>query len=166
MKRLFPIAIVVLLLVGCSRRTHDAPSSSMEPTIPAGSKVTIDYAAYNAATPERFDIVAFRPPSDPNAVFTFRAIGLPGEQLSLTETSVLIDGKEVSPPDAIRYFPVTSGINHANLSSTQFFLLGDNTAKAKDSRYLGPIDRTNILGKVVRIEPPDAEVRSEGVPSD
>ncbi len=30
----------------------------------------------------------------------------------------------------------------------------------------GPIDGSQILGKVIRIEQPDAEVQSEGAPSD
>ena len=124
----------------------------MEPTIPAGSKVTIDYTAYNTMPPARFDIVAFRPPKQPNAIFTFRIVALPGETIELTETAVLINGKNVSPPNELRYAPVTSGINHTNLNGTQFFLLGDNTANAKDSRYFGPVNRTNILGKVIKIE--------------
>ena len=150
--KLIYIALCAMALCGCSKRDHDAPSSSMEPTIPAGSKVTIDYTAYQSVQPARFDIVAFRPPAQPNDIFTFRAIALPGETVQLTETALLIDGKKVSPPDGLKYTPASSGINQTNLNATQFFLLGDNTAKARDSRYLGPINRTNILGKVTRIE--------------
>jgi signal peptidase I len=125
----------------------------MEPTIPAGSKVTIDYNAYSTASPARFDIVAFRPPMQSNAIFTFRIVALPGEAIQLTETAVLINGKKVSSPNGLQYAPVASGINQTNLSTTQFFLLGDNTARARDSRYFGPIDRSDILGQVIKIEP-------------
>jgi signal peptidase I len=155
------MTLCVLAVVGCSRRTHDAPSSSMEPTILAGSKVTIDYDAYQSVQPARFDIVAFHPQSQPTAIFTFRVIGLPGEAVTLTDAAVLIDGKKVSPPDALRYAPVASGINQTNLTAVQFFLLGDNTARARDSRYLGPINRNQIFGKVVRIEQPDGAVTQE-----
>jgi len=153
MKNLTYIIIAALALAGCSQRTHDMPSSSMAPSIPAGSKITIDYSAYETTTPARFDIVAFHPPSQPTAIFIFRAIGLPGENVTLSDTAVLINGKEVSPPNGLQYFPMASGINQTNLNSTQFFLLGDNTTNARDSRYLGPIEQTNIIGKVIKIEP-------------
>lgn len=125
----------------------------MEPTIPAGSTVTIDYAAYQAVQPERFDIVAFHPDEWPTSIFIFRVIGLPGETVTLTDAAVLIDGEKVSPPHALRYALAVSGINQTNLTATQFFLLGDNTSQARDSRYLGRIKRGQILGKVIRIEP-------------
>jgi len=147
------MTLFVIAFTGCSsKQTHDAPSSSMEPTIPAGSRVTADYAAYQVELPTRFDIVVFRPPYPPDAIFAFRVIGLPGEAIQITTNAILIDRKEISPPDGLQYSPVPSGINETNLSSSEFFLLGDNTLAANDSRYFGPIDRTNILAKVVRIE--------------
>ena len=155
-KRLIYITLCALAFVGCSQRTHDAPSSSMEPTIPVGSKVTIDYAAYNTASPARFDIVAFRPTIQPDAIFTFRVIALPGETIHITEKAVLIDGREVSPPNNLRYKPMSSGISQTNMNRSQFFLLGDNTENARDSRYFGPVEKINIIGKVTRIEPKHA----------
>ena len=153
---------IALALTGCSKITHNAPSSSMEPTIPAGSKITIDYAAYNTAAPVRFDIVAFRPPSFPDDLFTFRAVGLPGEQIEIGEGVVLINGKAIQPPRGIRYsshIPANSAsqpsVTKANLNVDEYFLLGDNTDRANDSRFFGPIKRATIIGKVIRIEPPN-----------
>jgi signal peptidase I len=146
------VAVLALALAGCSKRTLDMPSGSMEPTIPAGSKVTIDFAAYASRGPARFDIVAFRPPTPPDAIFVFRVIGLPGETVQVTSEAVLIDGKEVDPPDGLKYIPASSGINQTNLGSTAYFLLGDNTAGARDCRYLGPVEKADILGKVTGIE--------------
>jgi len=154
MKRLLPILLVaVVAFVGCSRRTLDMPSASMEPTIPAGSRVTIDFDAYSSAAPARFDIVAFQPPSPPNAVFVFRVIGLPGESVQITPQAVLINGQKVIPPDGLTYMPAQSQINQANLTATQFFLLGDNPTNARDCRFFGPVGRSSILGKVIRIVP-------------
>ena len=166
MIKLIYMTLCVSALMGCSKRTHDAPSSSMEPKLPAGSKVTIDYAAYRSEQLARFDIVAFRPPAPQNAIFTFRVVGLPGEAIQLTTDAVLIDGMAVAHPDGLKYIPAPSGINKVNLARSAYFLLGDNTARARDSRYLGPIDGSQILGKVIGIEQPDAEVQSEGAPSD
>ena len=132
------------------------PSLAMEPTIPAGSKVTVDFAAYKSREPCRSEIVVFRPPAPTNALFVFRVVGLTGEAIKITDARVLINGKSLTVPGGVRYMPVPSGINQTNLSTTEFFLLGDNTSQARDSRYLGPIKRGDILGKVINIEPPVA----------
>ena len=161
------VLFLVVALAGCSRRIHNAPSSSMEPTIPAGSKITIDYAAYNAVEPARFDIVAFRPTSFPKDIFTFRAVGLPGEQIEIREGVVMIDGKAIQLPRGIRYsshIPANSAshpsVTKANLNVDEYFLLGDNTDRANDSRFFGPIKRATIIGKVIKIEPANAPYSS------
>ena len=127
----------------------------MEPTIPKGSKCIVDFDAYSSAAPARFDIVVFGPPKSKNVIFCFRVVGLPGETIQITQEAVLIDGKELTPPDALSYGPRPSGSNQARtkLGSTKYFLLGDNSFNARDSRYFGPVERSDILGKVIGTEP-------------
>jgi len=132
------------------------PSSSMEPTIPANSKVTIDYSTYKTEPPARFDIVAFHPPVYTNAIFLFRVIGLPGETVQIKTNGILIDEKEIIPPNGLKYIPRIPGTNDITLNSTEYFLLGDNTKNARDCRYFGPINKTTIIGKVIKIEPMNA----------
>ena len=153
MNKIIYIILCTVVFTGCSQRTHNMPSSSMEPTIPAGSKVTIDYAAYKTTPPARFDIVAFHPPTHTNSIFTLRIVALPGETIQITKKSILINGKKLVLPNGLRYAPATSKTNSIHLNSTQFFVLGDHTKNANDSRYFGPITRSNILGKVVKIRP-------------
>ena len=157
--------IIALGSIGCSKRTIDMPSGSMEPTIPAGSIVTIDYSAFRSALPERFDIVAFRPPTSPNAIFAFRVVGLPNEKVQITPDGVFIDGQKVTPPNGLKYEPRSSDTNLVELNPTEYYLLGDNTARAMDSRYLGPIDKSMILGKIVRIEQAGPGYPPQGVGS-
>ena len=137
----------------------------MEPTIPAGSIVTIDYSAFRSALPERFDIVAFRPPTPPHAIFAFRVVGLPNEKVQITSDGVIIDGQKVTPPNGLKYEPRSSETNLVDLKSTEYFLLGDNTARALDSRYLGPIEKSKVLGKLIGIEQSGAGYPPQGVGS-
>ena len=157
--------IIALGSIGCSKRTIDMPSGSMEPTIPAGSIVTIDYSAFRSALPERFDIVAFRPPTSPNAIFAFRVVGLPNEKVQITPDGVFIDGQKVTPPNGLKYEPRSSDTNLVELNPTEYYLLGDNTARAMDSRYLGPIDKSMILGKIIGIEQAGPGYPPQGVGS-
>lgn len=125
--------------------------------------------------PERGDVVVFRLPSDPSINYIKRVIGLPGDaivyqnhqltvnglQMSLTrqqeaalQDSALVfvenlDGREheirVSRPDSRtteRTYTVTEG---------HYFMMGDNRDNSQDSRYIGEIPETNLVGKAVRI---------------
>ena len=157
--------IFALVSIGCSKRTLDMPSASMEPTIPAGSIVTIDYSAFRSALPERFDIVAFRPPTPPHAIFAFRVVGLPNEKVQITPDGVFIDGQKVTPPNGLKYEPRSSDTNLVELNPTEYYLLGDNTARAMDSRYLGPIENNMILGKIIGIEQSVPAYVAQGAPS-
>jgi signal peptidase I len=149
------VAVSTLLIAGCSSQTFLAESPSMEPTIARGSKVKVDLSAYRSATPARFDIVVFRPPTNKDHVFMFRVLALPGEHLSLGESQVVIDGKVVSAPVRISYSSLASGhpatYNNITLAKDEYFLVGDNVAGANDSRFLGPIHMQAIMGKVVKI---------------
>ena len=128
-------------------------SDAMEPTIPKGSKCIVDFDAYSSTAPARFDVVVFRPPQDKNVLFCFRIIGLPGETIQITKEAVFIDGKELTLPNTLLYIPRPSGGSQTKLSPSHYFLLGDNTSNARDSRYFGPIERSEILGKVIEIGP-------------
>jgi len=153
MKRLIPILFVAAAFVGCSKRSVDMGSGAMEPTIPRGSKCIVDFHAYTSTAPGRFDIVVFRPPQDRNVLFCFRIVGLPGETIQITQEAVVIDGKKLTLPNNLLYIPRPSGGSQTKLSPSQYFLLGDNTSNARDSRYFGPVERSEILGKVIEIEP-------------
>src|SRR5262245_34192894 len=57
-------AILAYIVVGLldSTKTYTQPSESMEPTIGAGEKISVDESAYDDADPEINDIVVFHPP--------------------------------------------------------------------------------------------------------
>jgi signal peptidase I len=158
MKRLYVICclITALILIGCFERAH--VSSAMAPTIKPNEKVIIDNTAYVATMPKRWDVVAFRPVTDENIVWLLRVVGLPGETISITSTGLVVNGKILLMPAHLRsvtYLP--RSIKQPNAISVQYpysvptnayFLLGDNSSIANDSRYMGPVSRTQIIGKV------------------
>jgi len=139
------------------------PARSMEPTIKPGSKVIVDTQAFDRKDPERFDLVAFSPPHSPEQQFVFTVIGLPGETIMLDGSGLRIDGIEIKHPNGVDYIAAdktekhapVNGIeirNEASLGTDQYFVLGDNTTNALDSRYFGPIRRQAIHGKITKIE--------------
>ncbi|THF58673.1 signal peptidase I [Pseudothauera rhizosphaerae] len=155
LKMIGAILATIFVVLGCEK-TFVMVSSSMEPTIPMGSRVKVDLRAYREASPERFDIVAFRPPLDEKNVFLFRVLALPGEHLLLEGSRLIVDGNAVPGPGSIVYSPYASGLkaryNGITLGADEFYLAGDNVAAANDSRFLGPIRRAEIIGKVTSIQ--------------
>ncbi len=157
-----------LSLISCSEKRYHVPTSSMDPTIPAGSYVVVDRNAYWRTDPVRWDVVTFEPPKavypagstppGPKQIWIMRVVGMPGETIDFGGTEVLIGGKPVSPPaklKGIHYaglagqksspsFPTTKIL----LAEDEYFVLGDNTTNAYDSRFWGAVARDRVLGKL------------------
>ena len=85
-----------------------------------------------------------------------RIAGLPGERITFTEGTLLIDGIRLVEP-YLRGLPAVIGLDFAEyeLGRDEYFLMGDNRARSTDSRYFGPVDRNRIEGRALcRIWPP------------
>ena len=152
---LFGCIVVAALACGCE--DSNTRSSSMSPTIAQGEKVTIDYSAYAISQPKRWDVVAFEPPSGSNETWLFRVVALPGERVEFASNGIAVNGRPLALPAKLTNISYLS-MDAMRLRSTQsspyvvppsrYFLLGDNSPNANDSRYLGAIPKTNIVGRV------------------
>ena len=123
----------------------------MEPTIPQDSTVIVDFSAYRDQKVRRNDLVCFIPHEYPDLVFIFRVVGLPNEQIRLKDSAIHADGQ---PTDikGIEEFGFLE--DPVALGSDEYFVLGDNTKMSRDSRFFGPIKKSQILGKVTKVQPP------------
>lgn len=90
------------------------PSGSMQPTLEVGDYIVVTkwsygYGRYSfaplegllpqgrvfARTPERGDVVVFRPPPEPDRDFIKRVIGMPGDRIQVNEGVLYINGTAV-----------------------------------------------------------------------
>jgi signal peptidase I len=100
--------------------------------------------------PKRWDLITFQWPPDPNIMYVKRLIGLPGETIVIRDGAVYANDLKLEPPpelQGIKYYieemqhfgvnPRLSGSEShpAILGSDEYFVLGDFTAAAADSRY-------------------------------
>jgi len=144
--------------------------ASMEPTFYDGDYLLVDELSYRFREPVRGDVVVFKSPQDTSLYYIKRIIGLPGEQLEINDSEVMIYN-ETHPEGFLigeEYLPggirsSWSGHIIITLEDDQYFVLGDNRLNSLDSRYWGPLDRDNIVGLVkVRLWPlPQAKVFGE-----
>lgn len=97
-----------------------------------------------------------------------RLVGLPGETVGITRTQVEINDHVLEEPyvshvmDNVKYAygGVSGGGSYfrtpgytavTKLSSKQYFLLGDNRPQSADSRWFGPVEQSQLRGKVAAI---------------
>jgi signal peptidase I len=103
----------------------------------------------------RGDVVVFRYPKNPSVYYIKRVIGLPGEKIEIKDGKVKIfnnknpDGFDLDESAYLSASVETMGDQIANLSDTEYFVMGDNRNYSSDSRSWGPVPEEDIVGKVL-----------------
>ena len=100
---------------------------------------------YKLGSIKRFDIVVLDEAYD-NEKIIKRVIGMPGETVSIKNDKIYINGKIIDNSFA---YGTTSDVDKIELGEDEYFILGDNRLISKDSRYFGPVTKSEIIGKVV-----------------
>jgi signal peptidase I len=76
-----------------------------------------------------------------------RVVGLPGETIELRSNKLIRDGQPIAENYPATDAPVAD-FGPVVLGEGQYFVLGDNRARSKDSRYIGPISHDQLRGLV------------------
>ena len=85
-----------------------------------------------------------------------RIIGLPGEEVCLSDGFLLIEGKRLHEP-YLKGLPAYLGLDEFSwkLGDGEYFAMGDNRVHSTDSRDFGPLSLGQIVGRVwFRLWPP------------
>ena len=140
--------------------------SSMYPTLSNGDNLIVQKISYYFHEPERFDVIVFQLEDDPVTAedeskthYIKRVIGLPGETVQIkTDGCVYVNGVKLEGDVYGAALMERFGIakDPLKLNDGEFFVLGDNRNNSRDSRAIGPISKSQILGKAfIRIWPLD-----------
>jgi signal peptidase I len=155
------------------------PSSSMVPTLSVDDRIVVEKVTYRFREPQRGDVIVFagersdRPgsasedagaiarmlralgtatglvPPDPSDLVK-RLIGLPGDEVSVVDGVLRIDGL----PYAEDYLtgPVASDFGPVLVPDGTYFFLGDNRRNSADSRgSLGFVAQDRVIGRAVAV---------------
>jgi len=142
------------------------PTGSMRMTLIEGDLILVNKFIYGAKVPftnlrlpalkppQRGDVVVFIYPEDKSKDFIKRLVGLPGDAVEIKGGSIYINDRPA--PEAI--FNQIYYYNRGQLAlsgqkmlvpADSYFVLGDNSATSKDSRYWGFVPKNNLLGKAI-----------------
>jgi signal peptidase I len=127
--------------------------TSMAPTFSNGDYVLTDELTYRIRPPERGEVVVFHDVSDYSTYLIKRVIGLPGERVVINDNTITIYNKQDPSGFVLNesYLPkgmVTAGNEDITLSSSSYFMMGDNRSVSYDSRSWGPLPANDIVGLV------------------
>ena len=156
---------------------YGVTSATMFPTLYVGDDFVVDKRAYARHLPQRGDVVAFRFERLDGRVYVKRIIGVPGDRISLKAGSVYLNGNRIEDIHVgtsnesgclLQLFAQSLGGNSFRIakdpklklppdlpetvvSAEQYFVLNDNRDHSSDSRYLGTVSRSAIVGKASHV---------------
>lgn len=145
------IFIAVYLIITFVGQRTAVNGDSMEPTLSNGDNLIMDKLTYHFRDPQRFEVIIFPCPTNPEVFYIKRVVGLPGETIQIKDGRVYIDG-EVLESDIYGITDKTEpGIAHEpiEIGEGEYFVLGDNRPISRDSRYadVALISRDVIEGR-------------------
>jgi signal peptidase I len=148
------------------------PTASMYPTVSPGDRLIAIKNAYRNSDPQRGDLVLFTNPNNRRQFWIKRVIGLGGDTVAVKDGHLIVNGVKLSlesiGPGAIsgtsgqiseednhgakyRIYisqgPSAPDFPEVTVPKNECFVMSDNRNEGRDSRYLGPIPITGILGK-------------------
>jgi len=172
------IAIVIALFIReFVVQAFKIPSGSMIPTFQIGDRIFVNKFIYGARIPftdirlpavrqpHRGDIVVFKAPETPKKDFVKRLIGLEGEKVLIKEGHIYVNGEIVDDPDIRGFYYYNRGDygkegEEIVVPKDSYYVLGDNSANSRDSRYWGFFPKKSLIGKAIFVYWPLTRVRT------
>lgn len=146
-------AAVVLIIRYFLIQPFFVKGASMEPNFSDGQYLIVDELSYRLRDPNRGEVIVFRYPKDPKQFYIKRIIGLPGEQVEISDNRVIIYNGQHTSGEVLEenYLPdneLTFPNRKWRLKDDEYFVMGDNRTASSDSRIWGPLGKKFVVGKV------------------
>lgn len=172
-------AIVILLFVNFVAHPVRVDGRSMYPTLKDGEFGFTNVGGVLLNGVERGDIVVVTMEEEGQKThWVKRVIGLPGDTVSCVNDVVYINGKVLdetkyiapdyrqSLVDKFGYFNKVPNADNTNvedfeevkLGDDEYYVMGDNRPYSKDSRYVGPVKKSQIFAKKMLVFLPISDI--------
>lgn len=140
----------VIALVNLSTVRFVVAGASMQPTFQPDQFLIVSRVHYLLSDPQRGDVAVFQDPKDASVDYIKRVIGLPGDTIELRGQRVYVNGTRLKEGYVVQ---PCSGDSCSDgiwqLGPDEYFMMGDNRNRSRDSRAFGPIQRDMLIGEVI-----------------
>lgn len=127
------------------------PSSSMAPTVQRNDLIMVDTWRFRRSSPMINDLVVFDSPDSFGTKYQYRVVGTPGNTIEIRDDMLIRNGAAI-----VEEFIQVSNAGAGMMSNfgpmvvpeDHFLVLGDNRHNARDSRFIGPIHKNLLHGRV------------------
>lgn len=136
-------------------------AESMTPTVRKDDSVIINFVSYDRSEPQRGDIVCYQREMGGTLTLNVkRVVAVGGDAISLSGQHITLNGNPVSEPYIVQDLNTNEAPESSDtdlnpsrfkVPANQFFILGDNRENSFDSRYFGPLGRSQIIGKAIYV---------------
>ena len=142
------IAIIVILFL---YQPVKVEGTSMMPGLVDQERIFINKFLYRfgLADVNRGDTVVFWFPQDPSKSYIKRVIGVPGDQVQVTDGRVMVNGDPIEEPYVPEEYRDHMSVPLSTVPLGEYFVLGDHRSSSNDSRTWGYVPRRFIYGKAV-----------------
>jgi len=124
------------------------PSESMVPTLEVGDRFLANKFVYRLWEPERGDVIVFRSVEGGDEDLVKRVVAVAGDEVAVENGVLRVNGVTQSEPYTNKGFPDDgSFFGPTRVPEGEVFVMGDNRANSRDSRFFGPVPLENIEGE-------------------
>jgi signal peptidase I len=143
------LTVLMFLVIRFAVQNFNIEGHSMEPSLHDQELILVDKWTYLFRAPAHGDVIVFVAPPQPSQDYIKRVIGVPGDVITVQNTTVIVDGvtlKEtyVNPNNQGNMF---RSITNMVVPPNDYFVLGDNRRGSSDSRDWGFVPKQNIIGR-------------------
>ncbi len=147
------LTVLMFLIIRLAVQNFTIDGHSMEPTLHNLELILVDKWSYHFHAPTRGDVIVFVAPPNPSEDYIKRVIGLPGDVVTIHNTTVIVNGKQLnelyvkSQNQGNQYPSFTNMV----IPRGAYLVLGDNRAGSSDSRDWGCLPKINIIGRAALV---------------
>lgn len=149
------LTILMFLIIRFAVQNFNIEGTSMEPRLHDKELILVDKWTYLFRPPTRGDVIVFVAPPAPSQDYIKRVIAIPGDTLTIINTTVIVDGvtlNETYVDPARQGNPYADKvIKNLVIPPNDYFVMGDNRAGSSDSRAWGFVPRQNIIGRAALV---------------
>jgi len=156
------VALVVVLIITTCVKPTIVSGQSMDDTLHDGNYLIVNKLAYKFGEPEHGDIIVFDSGQEERELWVKRIIGLPGDVIRTDGKALYINDAKASEPYIKKGTVAQGEMQTWTVPDGTVFVMGDNRNNSTDSRVIGCVEESAVLGKaVVRLWPPSSIGRIE-----